>query len=363
MNQHRSRRWLLQSTAATSCAALLVAASKPPSGELVAQVQSLEARSLEEQSLAVQRAVRRGMDWLVKAFHRDGGCGIDLGQTPDIGCSAMAGLSLLAQGNTPREGAYSREVRQVVAFLLRAIAAMPADDITAAQQTQLQTKIGRHVHSFLATIFLSQAVGEGNQVGPTLAALRRVVEVVVSSQSRDGHWGTNSWAPLLGTVLGWVALRAAHFAGVEVGASPDATARFLSQQLQNGLGAPGSWMHGLYKNATGVRVLYALGREGEPAARRALQDVIQLVTEDSTAFTQAGGEEFLAFHLITETLLQKGGADWQRWYPVVRDKVIAVQNGDGSWSGAHCITSRTFCTAAALLVLSAPLRYLPISQV
>jgi len=39
-----------------------------------------------------------------------------------------------------------------------------------------------------------------------------------------------------------------------------------------------------------------------------------------------------------------------------------VQNGDGSWTAHYCITSRTFCTAAALLVLSAPNRMLPISQ-
>ena len=28
-----------------------------------------------------------------------------------------------------------------------------------------------------------------------------------------------------------------------------------------------------------------------------------------------------------------------------------VQNEDGSWTGHHCITGRTFCTAAALLVM------------
>ena len=64
----------------------------------------------------------------------------------------------------------------------------------------------------------------------------------------------------------------------------------------------------------------------------------------------------------TETMLQKGGGDWAKWYPTVRDKVIGVQNADGSWTGHHCITSRTFCTAAAILVLTSPNRYLPISQ-
>ena len=30
-----------------------------------------------------------------------------------------------------------------------------------------------------------------------------------------------------------------------------------------------------------------------------------------------------------------------------------IQNSDGSWSGHHCITGRTFCTSTALLVLMA----------
>lgn len=121
-------------------------------------------------------------------------------------------------------------------------------------------------------------------------------------------------------------------------------------------------MHTLYKNATGVRVLYALGMDGEPIAKKAFADVEQLVGKDNTAFSQAGGEEYLAFHLITETMLQKGGDDWANWFPTIRDKIIGVQNADGSWTGHHCITSRTFCTAAAILVLTAPNRYLPISQ-
>lgn len=122
------------------------------------------------------------------------------------------------------------------------------------------------------------------------------------------------------------------------------------------------WMLDLYKNAAGIRVLYAMKKENESVAKQAFQKVLRLVTNDNTSFTQAGGEEFFAFHLITETMLQKGGEDWEKWFPVVRDKLIDVQNQDGSWTGHHCITSRTFCTAAAILVLTAPNRFLPISQ-
>jgi hypothetical protein len=37
-----------------------------------------------------------------------------------------------------------------------------------------------------------------------------------------------------------------------------------------------------------------------------------------------------------------------------------IQNGDGSWSGHHCITGRTFCTSTALLVLMADRAPVPV---
>lgn len=310
-----------------------------------------------------ERAVRRGDEWLMKTMHRDGGCGVDIGQPGDIGCSAMVGLALLAQGNTPVEGPRSREVQRIVSFILRATEVMPQDDITSMQGTQLQNKIGRHAHSFFAALFLAEVIGEGWDTEPVRDGLKKIVAAIVGSQTADGHWGAQSWAPTLGTVMGWVSLRASHYAGMKVGSSPDLTAKHLVQQMTTNLAQhQGSWMHTLYKNATGIRVLYALGMDKEPIAKKALKDVEDLVKKDNTAFSQAGGEEYLAFHLITETMLQKGGSDWGAWFPTVRDKIVGVQNSDGSWTGHHCITSRTFCTAAAILVLTSPNRYLPISQ-
>ena len=310
-----------------------------------------------------ERAVKRGDDWLLKTMHNSGGCGVDIGQTPDIGCTSMVGLSLMAQGNTPIEGPRSREIRKIVNFLLTKVEAMPNDDITPEQGTQLQNKIGRHAHSFFAALFLAEVLGEGYDPEPVRHALRKVVAAIVETQTPEGHWGNQSWAPTLGTVMGWVALRSAHYAGIKVGNSPETTANHLVKQMSTSIAQEsGSWMHTLYKNATGIRVLFAMGKEDDTIAKKAFTDVLGLVKRDNTAFSQAGGEEFLAFHLITETMLQKGGDDWKTWFPVVRDKMVSVQNADGSWTGHHCITSRTFCTAAAILVLTSPNRYLPISQ-
>jgi len=338
--------------------ALAQAPAKPPAGGGPG-----DSKPWTEFTPQSERSVQRGDDWLMKTMHRDGGCGVDIGQPTDIGCTCMTGLALMAQGNTPVEGPRSREVQRIVSFIVRATENMPSDDITSQMGTQLQNKIGRHAHSFFAATFLAEVIGEGWDTEPVRTALKRVVAAIVRSQTAQGHWGDQSWAPMLGTVMGWVSLRAAHYAGIRVGGSPDLTAKHLAQQMQVGLAQnQGSWMHTLYKNATGIRVLYALGMEDDPTAKRAFADVKQLVNKDNTAFSQAGGEEYLAFHLITETMLQKGGDDWATWYPSLRDKIVGVQNSDGSWTGHHCITSRTFCTAAAILVLTAPNRYLPISQ-
>jgi hypothetical protein len=70
-------------------------------------------------------------------------------------------------------------------------------------------------------------------------------------------------------------------------------------------------------------------------------------------FGSNGGEEFLSYMQISETLRAKGGKEWQDWDKSMADNLNRIQNPDGSWSGHHCITGRTFCTATALLVLMA----------
>ena len=307
-------------------------------------------------------AVRKGIEWLKRTEGRKGGHGTDINQPDDIGCSAMVGLALLADGSTPSQGPNKTHLKRIVNYLIGRVEAMPKGNITSQTGTQLQNKIGSQAHTFFALLFLSQVCGEIGIHKKTREAVGKLVDTVVKAQSPRGDWGQESWAPTLGTVMGWTSLRSSHFAGFRVGGSPEKTAEHLMKQMKSSLGQRQHWMHSLYKNATGIRVLYAMGREKEEVSKKAFKDVLKLVTRDNTAFNQAGGEEFLAFHLITETMLQKEGEDWATWFPKVRDKMLDVQNGEGSWTGHHCITSRTFCTAAACLVLSAPNRYLPISQ-
>jgi hypothetical protein len=78
-------------------------------------------------------------------------------------------------------------------------------------------------------------------------------------------------------------------------------------------------------------------------------------------FGSNGGEEFLSYMNISETLVVKGGPEWEKWDKQIGENLNNIQNKDGSWTGHHCITGRTFCTAAALLVLMADRAPVPIA--
>ena len=77
-------------------------------------------------------------------------------------------------------------------------------------------------------------------------------------------------------------------------------------------------------------------------------------------FGNNGGEEFLSYMNISETLVVKGGKEWETWDKRIGGQLITAQDKDGGWSGQHCITGRTFCTSAALLTLLADRAPIPV---
>ncbi|HEV8062655.1 MAG TPA: hypothetical protein VGP68_22435 [Gemmataceae bacterium] len=93
----------------------------------------------------------------------------------------------------------------------------------------------------------------------------------------------------------------------------------------------------------------------EEARQVAVEATVKNLNDASflQGFGSNGGEEFLSYLNISETLVVKGDKDWLAWDKKMADNLGRVQNKDGSWSGDHCITGRTFCSATALLVLMA----------
>ena len=56
---------------------------------------------------------------------------------------------------------------------------------------------------------------------------------------------------------------------------------------------------------------------------------------------------------------QAGGERWARWYPAIRDELIARQRPDGSWMSSY---GPEYASALCLMVLQMPENQLPIFQ-
>jgi Squalene-hopene cyclase C-terminal domain/Prenyltransferase and squalene oxidase repeat len=91
------------------------------------------------------------------------------------------------------------------------------------------------------------------------------------------------------------------------------------------------------------------------ACAEAQEAIVQRLEDKSfvAGFGSNGGEEFLSYMNIGESLVMKGGTEWKKWDTSMTANLNRIQNDDGSWTGHHCITGRNFCTSTALLVLLA----------
>ena len=69
-------------------------------------------------------------------------------------------------------------------------------------------------------------------------------------------------------------------------------------------------------------------------------------------FGSMGGEEFFSYLNISDSMKRVGGDAWSKWHADITQKIVGLQNSDGTWAGHHCITGRVAMTSAAILNLT-----------
>jgi hypothetical protein len=158
------------------------------------------------------RAVIKGLDFLTAGQADDGSWITGGGQAYPVAMTGLAGTALLAHGNTPTRGKYSKHVQGAVEFLVRC--ATPSGLITGPSQDSGQPM---HGHGF-ALMFLASVFGMITKESlrqEVRAVIRKAVTLTSQGQSPDGGW---TYIPGGGdegsvTVTQVQALRAAHNAG------------------------------------------------------------------------------------------------------------------------------------------------------
>jgi hypothetical protein len=363
--------------------------------------------------------VQRGLAFLVSQQHANGGWsqGEEAAQmgntanmikdTPNVADTCMATLAFLRAGHTPKEGVYAKNIAKAMEYLCSQIEKTNQDSlyVTEVRGTRLQGKLGPYVDTFLAALVLAEMKGrmpEEKSEQRLLAALNKTVAKIERHQRDNGTWANESgWAPILCQALACKGLNRARQAGIPVAdrtlerAEKYAASNFDAKSRQ--FKTDGSANVALYagtgntvalgeavntfkqveghlrtvadspsakpEDRQAAQVQLRKGGETEKAQQAAADALVRRLDDKQflQGFGSNGGEEFLSYLNISETLLLKGGKEWDAWDKSVTENLNRIQNQDGSWSGHHCITGRTFCTSAALLVVMADRAPVPVA--
>ena len=342
-------------------------------------------------SASASTAVDKGARWLASVQGADGGWGQDGGEASsarpgerlessgnDVANTAVAALALLQAGRQ-----YEPQVERALAFVLQRIEASPADGlaITDRQGTQIQRKLGPCIDTFLSSMLMSQMDGRAST--PALnarvrKALQKTVAKIEKHQQSDGSWNiAGGWAPVLGTSMASRSLFEAQKRGVAVDAAvlkraenytvsalsapPPPVARSCGRsgcppadRSVSSSAAPAEAAGvALYQSAQALEQLSRTKADRVQNARQISAIQGQLANAAFVGgFGSMGGEEFFSYLNISDSMKRVGGDAWSKWHADITQKIVGLQNSDGTWAGHHCITGRVAMTSAAILNLT-----------
>src|SRR5262245_19875143 len=186
----------------------------------------------------IAEQTKKGLAYLVSQQHADGGWGqgggwrtqsqggrvegAEVEDPSDVGNTAIAALALIRAGHTPKQGEYAKNVAKAVEFIAAKIDKVDKDSpyVTDVLGTQLQSKIGQYVDTFVAALVLSELKGKmPDEISEKrlTTALDRTLAKIEKHQKADGTFAGNAgWASVLSQALCSKAInRAAQF-GAEV---------------------------------------------------------------------------------------------------------------------------------------------------
>lgn len=318
-----------------------------------------------------EAAVHAGIAWLSQLQRADGawdpeqsGAGIErsvLGQHRNgagakatAGISGLALLSMLGAGNTHQEGMHQDSVRAGLQYLLTV---QGADGSLAADADHYART---YSHGMASLAMCETAAMSADPVAKQSAA--SAVRFTIQSQ----HPSTGGWRYLPGdkgdlSQLGWQAmvLVSGKASGVVVPASTlDRTRLFLRSVRGGKTGGLASYKPGeapsrtMTAEALAIRLL--LG-EQVPAVEIAEAEAYLLEELPGT-----GPDNFYYWYYASLALHQLQDDAWRKWNPRMKERLLATQLPDGSWStatvwGGH--GGKVYTTAMACLCLEVYYRH------
>ena len=115
---------------------------------------------------------------------------------------------------------------------------------------------------------------------------------------------------------------------------------------------------GFARSAAGVSALYYAGKfEGDEIATGL--NYLKQFTPGKGMAADTEGHYFYGHYYAVQAMWHAGSTHWNKWYPAIREALIARQSDDGSWMDSICLE---YGTAMACIILQMPNNFLPIFQ-
>jgi hypothetical protein len=351
------RRVLLRRAAVGAASVVLF--SKRLSADLFAATTADPERSGAELiTSATSAAIERGLAYL--ASHQDEDGTFTSGRdSRNVAVAGLSGMAFMSAGSTPGRGPYGVNVDRCIDYILSNM--QESGFITVPSASSHGPMYG---HGF-ATLFLAECYGMTMR-GDLRDKLAKAVELIVNTQNHEGGWRyqpVRRDADISVTICQIMALRAARNAGLYV---PKETIDRCTEYVKKCQNPDGGFMYMLQapglsqfpRSAAGVVALYSAGIYDSPEIKKGLEYVMNSLPQGNDFNRDT--HYFYGHYYAVQAMWHAGDPYWGRWYPAIRDALLARQSADGAWLDSS--NSQEYATAMACLILQMPNNYLPIFQ-
>lgn len=300
------------------------------------------------------KAIDRGLKYLIATQKANGSWDHGGNGDREIAITSLAMMAFMANAQFPGFGKYGQQLNRAKDFLLK----------RAGERKDGYLGSTMYEHG-LATLALSEIWGMTRNRDDDDAiqkALEAAVEVIKRSQNPGGGWryqpkadgGEDSSV----TAMVFIALASARQAGVMV--ENEVIEKFRNYVKGARDGKTGGFSYAPNGNGgTSIPCTAGISYAGQLAGLRGtdlINGAIQLLKKQENIFNNVGHYYYCHYYAL-QAMIQAGDKDYESWYPQIRDALVGKQQSDGSWS-----KKEMYATPMAIIILSAPYRYIPIYQ-
>jgi hypothetical protein len=343
-----------------------------------------------------RKAVDKGLEWLASKQNEKGYWGAN-GDNYPLSMTGLAGMALLMEGSTVKEGKYAAHIRRAVDFLMeKSQDAQQRDGLIG--DTTIPTEAGRYMygHGF-ATLFLASVYGDetdSKKRARLKDILTRAVKYIGNAQSTLGGWYYTSKADGHDqdegsvTITQMQALRACRNAGIPVpkdiinkgidylSKSTTQAGGVVYSLGRGGVGAPvGGERPAL--TAAAISCGFSAGEYKSELCKKWLKYCQRAIPIANGGVARMGHDEYTHYYYAQAlyVLGDKGwealfgptpDADrltWTKYRDQMGDRLLQIQAQDGSFpSGGGFSVGPVYSTAVYLAILQLDKGVLPIYQ-